>query len=45
MVYAQPSICPGKCDAQTPKAFGHTNGSTNPGQTTRPYNNQQKKDN
>ena len=43
MVYAQPSIYPGKCDKQTPLGFCHTNGSPNLGQTTRPYNNQQKK--
>ena len=45
MVYAQPSICPGKWDAQTPLGFRDTNRSSNLGQTTRPYNNQQKKEN
>ena len=43
MVYVQPRICPGECDAQTPLGFWDTNGSPNLGQTTRPYNNQQKK--
>ena len=41
MVYAQPSICPGEWDTQTPLGFWDTNGSTNLGQTTRPHNNQQ----
>ena len=39
-VYAQPRICPGVWDTQTPLEFWDTNGSTNIGQTTRPYNNQ-----
>ena len=42
MVYAQPRICLGKGDAQTPMGFLDTNGSPNLGQSTRPYNNQQK---
>ena len=42
MVYAQPSICPGEWDAQTPTRFRRTNGSPNLAQTTRPDNNQQK---
>ena len=43
MVYAQPSICAGEWDAQTPLGFWDTNGSLNLDQTTRPYNDQQKK--
>ena len=43
MVYAQPRICPGKWDIQTPLGFWGTNGSPNLGQTTRPYNNKRKK--
>ena len=43
MVYDQPSICPREWDAQNPMGFWHANGSPNLGQTTRPYNNQQKK--
>ena len=42
MVYAQKRICPGEWDTQTPLGFWHTNRSPNLGQTTRPYNNQQK---
>ena len=42
MVYAESRICPEEWDAQTP-GFWHKNGSTNLGQTARPYNNQQKK--
>ena len=42
MVYEQPRICPGEWHTQTPLGFWDTNGSTNLGQTTRPYNNQQK---
>ena len=41
MLYAQPRICPGKWDAQTPLGFWDTNGSPNLGQMTRPINNQQ----
>ena len=41
MIYIQPSIYPGKWDAQTPQGFWDTNGSLNLGQTTGPYNNQQ----
>ena len=43
MVYAQPSIWPEEWGTQTPMGFWYTNGSPNLGQTTRPYNNQQKK--
>ena len=43
MVYAQPSTCPRKWHTQTPMGLWHTNESPNPGQKTRPYNNQQKK--
>ena len=43
MVYAQPNICPGEWDTQTPMGFWHTNESPNLSQTTRSYNNQQKK--
>ena len=42
MVHAQPRICPGEWDAQTPMGFWRINGSPNLGQNTRPYNNQQK---
>ena len=42
MVYAQPRICPGEGDAQTPLGFRDTNGSPNLGQTTRSYNNKKK---
>ena len=42
-VYAQPRICPGEWDTQTPLGFWNTNEWSNLGQTTRPYNNQQKK--
>ena len=45
MVYAQVSICPVEWDTQTPLGFRDTNGSLNLGQTTRPYNNQQEKEN
>ena len=43
MVYAQPSICPVKWNAQIPLGFWDTNGSPNLGQMTRPSNNQQQK--
>ena len=43
MVYTQPSTCPRKWHAQTPMGLWYTNGSSNLGQKTRPYNNQQKK--
>ena len=43
MVYVQPSIYPGKWDAQNSLGFWDTNGSPNLGQTTRLYNHQQKK--
>ena len=43
MVYVQPSICPGEWDTQTPLEFCHTNRSPNLGQSSRPYNNQNKK--
>ena len=45
MIYAQPSICPGEWDAPTPMGFWDTNGSLNLSETTRPYDNQQKKEN
>ena len=45
MVYAQPSICTGEWDTQTPLGFWQTNGSPNLSQTTGPYNNQQKREN
>ena len=45
IVYAQPRICPGEWDAQTVLEFWDTNGSPNLDQTTRPYNNQQQKEN
>ena len=44
MVYAQPHICPGEWHTQTPLGFWETNRSLNLDQTTRPYNNQQKKE-
>ena len=44
MAYAQPRICPGECDAQTPQGFWDTNGQPNLGQTTRPCNNHQQKE-
>ena len=43
MVYAQSRICPGEWYTQTPLGFWDTNRSPNLGQTTRLYNNQQKK--
>ena len=43
MVYAQPSSCPGEWHGQTPMGLWHTNRSSNLGQKTRPYSNQQKK--
>ena len=43
MVYAQPSISPGKWVTQTVMGFCDTNGSPYLSQTTRPYYNQQKK--
>ena len=45
MVYAQPRICPGEWYTQTPLGFSDTNGSPNLGQTTRPYDKQQKREN
>ena len=42
-VYAQPIIRPGEREAQTPRGFWNTNGSSNLGQMTRPYYDQQKK--
>ena len=45
MVYAQPRICPGEWDAQTPLGFSDTKGSPNLGQMTRPCDSQQKKGN
>ena len=41
MVHAQPNICPGEWDTQTPMVFWHTNRSPNLSQTSRPYYNQQ----
>ena len=43
MVYTELRICPGEWDAQTPQGFLYTNESPNLSQTTRSYNNQQKK--
>ena len=43
MVYAQPRIYPGQWNAQTPLGFWETNVSPYLSQTTRPYDNQQKK--
>ena len=43
MVYAQPRICPGEWNTQTPQGFWHANGSPYLGQTNRPYNNPQKR--
>ena len=43
MVYAPSSICPGEWDTLTPMGLWHTNGSLNLCQTTRQYNDQQKK--
>ena len=43
MVYAQPSSCPRECHAQNPFGLGHTNGSRNLDQKTRPCSNQQQK--
>ena len=45
MVYAQPRICLGEWNTQTALGFWDTNGSPNLGQTARPYNNQQKREN
>ena len=36
-------ICSGKWDSQNSLGFWDTSGSSNSGQTTKPYNNQQKK--
>ena len=41
---AQPSICPEDWDAQTPLGFWHPNASPNLGQTTRLFNNLQKRE-
>ena len=43
IVYAQPNICPGEWHTQTPLGFWDTNELSNHDQTTRHYNNQQKK--
>ena len=43
MIYAQPRICLGKWDAQTPLGFWHTNESSNIGQMTRHNNDNEKK--
>ena len=45
MVYAQPRICPGEWDAKSPRGFWDSNESTNLGQTTGSYDNQQKREN
>ena len=44
MLYAQPNTYPWKWHTQTPMGLWHTNGSPNPGQKTRPYNNKRKKE-
>ena len=41
-IYAQPRICSGEWDTQTPLGICNKNGTPNLGQTTRPCNNQQK---
>ena len=43
MVYAQHSCCPREWNAKTPMGCWLTNGSSNLGKKTRPYDNQQKK--
>ena len=43
MVYAQPNICPGEWDTQTPLGFWDTDGSPNLGPMTKRNNNQLKK--
>ena len=43
MVYSQPNTWPGEWDIESPMGFWYIYGSSNLGQTTRPYNNQQKK--
>ena len=45
MACVQPRIRPGKRDAQTSQGFWDTNGSPDLGQTTRPSDSQQKKEN
>ena len=45
MVWAQLRGCPGEWDTQTHRGFWHTNGSTDVGQATKPYNFQQKQEN
>ena len=45
MVYAQPRMCPGEWDTQSPQEFWDRNGSPNFGQTIGPCNNQQEKEN
>ena len=42
MVYAKPDISPGKRDTHIPLGYWQQDGSLNLGQTSRPYNNQQK---
>ena len=44
MIYAQPIVCPGEWDAQTPRRRWDINGSLNLSQTTRLRHNQQKKE-
>ena len=45
VVFAQPRIRPGEWDAKTSLGFCDTNRSPNLGQTTRPSDSQQKKEN
>ena len=45
MVYAQPSACARKWHAKTLMRLWYTHGSPNIAEKTRPYNNQQKKQN
>ena len=45
MVYAQLGICSGEWHEQAPLGFWDTNGLPNLGQTSRPYHNQQKREN
>ena len=44
MIYAQPGIHHGERDTQTSQGFWDTNGSSILGQTTRPRDNQQKRE-
>ena len=45
MVYETPRLFFVEWDAQTPLGFWDTSGSLNPGQTTKPTNNQKEKEN